>query len=289
MQRKIDRKLRKIDRHHGDNDFVTYGSGGPAEIKEGQTVDNAVVYGGTLTVNGHVEGDAVVFGGNLHLGKTAVIEGDMVSLGGTITRDEGSVVEGDVVSMNGLGIGRLVTGLKHGPSVHVDSDDGDRGGHHGASLPGFLVWFAAMFGTGFFAMMLAPNRMKQVENELHRDPLKCGLTGLIALVAIVPLTVLLAVTIVGIPVAVLLWVVAPVAALLGLAVVASEIGLRLPIFRGRKTQAVVLALGTLVILLVGLIPFVGPVVVFILGLLGLGAIVRTRFGIRPKGFPEPVL
>jgi hypothetical protein len=292
--RKVERKVRKIERGHGDNDVVIYG--GPETVIEAErTVDNAVVYGGRLVVNGHVEGDAVVFGGQLHLGSTAVVEGDVVSLGGSLTREPGAVIEGEQVSLGGpggLGIGRLVAGMHRGPG-----DDGDepeaasenRRHRDGFSFPGFLVWFAALFGIGFFATVLAPNRMKQVENELARDPVKCGATGLLAALAFLPLIVLLSVTIVGIPIAFALLLVAPLAAAVGLAVVASEIGLRLPVFRGKKTQAVVLALGLLLILVVGLIPYVGNVVVAVLVLLGLGAIVRSRFGIKPKGFPEPVI
>ena len=50
--------------------------------------------------------------------------------------------------------------------------------------------------------------------------------------------------------------------------------------RGRKTQAVVLALGLLVLLTVGAIPGIGPVVMVLATLVAFGAAIRTRFGNR---------
>ena len=68
----------------------------------------------------------------------------------------------------------------------------------------------------------------------------------------------------------------------------SEIGLRVPVLRGRKTQAVVLALGLLILLAVGSIPGVGPVAMTLATLVAFGAAIRTRFGYKLRGIPEPI-
>ena len=65
-----------------------------------------------------------------------------------------------------------------------------------------------------------------------------------------------------------------------------EIGARLPAFRNiRKTQAVVLASGVLLIELVGLIPIVGGITQAAIAFLALGAVIRSRFGTRQLGPP----
>jgi hypothetical protein len=56
----------------------------------------------------------------------------------------------------------------------------------------------------------------------------------------------------------------------------------------RKTQAAVLALGTFVLLVVGLIPVLKFLILGTAACLALGATIRTRFGTRPREFPEAV-
>lgn len=284
-------------RKHGDDDMVL--TGGNGVVEEGESVEDVVVYGGNLKVLGHVNGDVAVFGGSVHLGPNAVIEGDITTFGGSLTRDDGAVIEGEHLTVNGANVGKLLAGgpfkWSGGPVHFSVDDDGPRDEprkeiRRKASrvLPGFLLNFAVIFGLGFLFAIFAPARMKEVSSELVKEPMRCGLTGLAAAVALVPLTVLLVITLVGIPVAVAMWVVAAVGVILGLAVVSSEIGLRLPVMQGRKTQALILALGLLVVLVVSMVPLIGPLAMTLLALLGFGALVRTRFGNKPRGFPEPV-
>jgi cytoskeletal protein CcmA (bactofilin family) len=280
------------------------------EVKEGQNVESAVVYGGNLIVNGHVEDDAVAFGGNLEvhghvegdahafggnviLGPDAHVEGDVSSFGGTVERAEGAEVEGSIETFGGAGIGRMVAGeIKNGmrEARNPDREESRRDGDDGGGLAAFILSFAVLFGLGFLGQMFFPQRMKQLGEEVRRKPVQTGLTGFVGLLAMIPLTVVLCITIIGIPAALVLWMAAPLAAALGYAAVASELGTRLPLLRGRKTQAVVLALGLLVLMVVGAIPVLGAIVSFFIVLMALGAVIRTRFGnTRRSGMPEPII
>jgi len=84
----------------------------------------------------------------------------------------------------------------------------------------------------------------------------------VATLALLPLTLLLTITVVGIPVVVAMYAALVVLIPLGLVVVANVIGLALPIGRRRvhRTQAMVLALGLFAMLLVMRIPVLGPAV-----------------------------
>ncbi|MCP3061531.1 hypothetical protein LXT21_22350 [Myxococcus sp. K38C18041901] len=299
----------KRSRRSGARNVVARGQS--LEVKEGQTVESAVVYGGNLVVkgnvdkdavafggnliiHGHVEGDAHAFGGNVVLKPGATVEGDVSSFGGIVDREDGANVEGSINTFGGANIGRLVAkelnqGLNEssneGKERRHNRDDDNEGG-----LAAFILTFAVLFGLGFLGQMFFPSRMKQLGDEIRARPVQSGLTGLLGVVAMVPLTVVLAITIIGIPAALVLWMAAPLAAALGFAAVASELGTRLPVMRGRKTQAVVLALGLLVLLVVGAIPVFGAIVSFLVVLIALGAVIRTRFGYRPRGMgiPEPI-
>ena len=278
LRSKLMRKFR--DKRFGSGDGNDVVGTGHLEVGENETVGDAVSYGGGLEVKGHVEGDAVAFGGGVHLGPTAQVDGDVYSFGGGITKEDGASVDGEEVAFGG-GFWPL-PGVRHKPDPE-HKEPRVRRSHGGTTLPGFLAWFAVLFGGGFLAMMFAPNRMRLLEAELKRDPVRCGVTGLLGMIGLIPLSVVLIVTVIGIPVALGLWVVTAVGWLMGLAALANQIGTRLPLRNVRKTQAVVLAAGVLLMLLVGLIPVLGGLVWGVIGFLSLGTIIRSRFGTRQLG------
>ncbi|PTL85669.1 hypothetical protein [Vitiosangium sp. GDMCC 1.1324] len=315
VKERVREKLKEVRRSkRGSHDAVA--SGRSLEVKEGETVDNAVVYGGNLTVKGHVEEDAVVFGGNLEvsghvegdahafggnvvLAPGAVVEGDVSSFGGTVLKQDGAQVEGSTQSFGGANIGRLVAGeikeslkkAKKQPSSDNDNDD-DAEKHEdrdGPGFAGFLLTFAMLFGAGFLGQLFFPARMKELGAEVRAQPVKSGVVGLLGALALIPTLVVLTVTIIGIPLVLALTVVVPLVTALGFAAVASELGAKLPIPSSRKTQAMVLAVGLLILLVLGRIPVLGPLVLTMATMVALGAVIRTRFGYRPRGIPEPII
>jgi hypothetical protein len=315
IQKRIRDEMRRAQRRgKGAHDLVARGQS--LEVKAGEEVDNAVVYGGNLVVNGRVEEDAVAFGGNLDiygavegdahafggnvvLHKGAEVEGDVSAIGGSVIREDGTLVEGSTESFSGGSIGAMVAGEikdnlkqtlgREESTVEPQMAATERHERHvGGGIVGFIVRFAALFGLGFLGQIFFPARMKELSAEIKSQPVKSALTGLLGFLALIPITAVLAITLIGIPVAVLLWLVVPVVVALGLAVLASEIGLKVPVLRGRKTQAAVLALGLLILLTVGAIPGIGAVVLTLATLVAFGAIIRTRFGQRVRGFPEPI-
>ncbi len=270
-----------------DGDKVATGN---LVVDEGERVETAVAYGGNLLVNGRVNGDAVAFGGNVALGPKSVVKGNVVTFGGNLHKDPGARVGGEEMVVGpGVISQALGTMARHSHSRSSgDADEPRASRHEGLSIPGLLMWFAVLFSAGFLFILFAPARMKQIESELRADPVKCALTGVVGALAFLPLVILLCITVIGIPVALALVLIAPLALAVGYAAVASEIGLKVPILRGRKSQAVVLALGLALILLVGLVPVLGVFSHAVVMLLSVGAVVRTRFGSKPKGFPEPI-
>lgn len=255
---------------------------GAVVVKRGTTVDSAISYGGSVTIEegATVEEDVVAFGGDVVLEPGAKVEGDAVSFGGTVKQAPGAKVDGEVVTFGTEGLGASVASraLK---AAHEDrkSDSGPSG------VAGFFLRFALLFGLGFVFMMFAPTRMKQLEAEIRRAPAVNGITGFVTGVALIPLSVLLALTIVGIPVVVMMWPLAAVVALMGLTAIANVLGAKLPFFRGHRTQALVLAMGTFALSLVAAVPVLGPLVLTLLVCVSLGAAVRSRLGQRGQGLP----
>ena len=221
----------------------------------------------------------------------------MSAFGGQVQKADGAVVEGSLESFGGAGLGRMVAGeikrgmqdvQNHDASVDSDDDDDHGRGDSGGGLASFILQFALLFGLGFLGQMFFPARMKELGDEIRANPARNFWVGLVGAAALIPLTIVLCITLIGIPVAFALLVASMLGTALGYAAIASEVGTRLPVMRGRKTQAVVLALGLGIILLISHIPVVGVLLNLILNPLAFGAVIRTRFGYRGRGMPEPI-
>lgn len=261
-------------------------STGPVTIKSGTSTKEAVAFGGPLLIEkgAKVRGDAVAFGGDVTLQDGAVVEGDAVSFGGRVLREGSAVVKGEEVSFGSSGIASSMAAHAVKASNAVDPEANDEAAH-GLSLAGFLVQFMVFFVFGFLLMVFAPQRMKGLESAVRNQPVISGVVGFLALLGAVPLTLFLVVTLIGIPVAGLLWAALALVVPMGLAAVANTLGTSVPMGRVRRTQAMVLALGLLVLLLVAQVPVLGPLVLSLAVCVSLGAVLRTRLGATPKGLP----
>jgi len=70
-------------------------------IRMAGTSEDVVVIGGSITVDGAVQGDAVAIGGSIRLGENASVSGDVVTIGGRLWRDPNASIKGDVSSLPG--------------------------------------------------------------------------------------------------------------------------------------------------------------------------------------------
>lgn len=306
--------------HTNANDLVRFGE--DIEIPAGKVVEGDVVaIGGDITVYGRVRGDAVAVGGAVHVKDAGAVEGDAVSLGGGVSTTDSATVGGSNVSIGKWDFAR------HGwhmlPAL----------GMFGALGVGmwFLKTIAEILLTLFFAwvaLLLLRDRMLRASEVLGQQFGRSFLMGLLAwagLVLAVPVgvvtllvagaiaIVILCVTIIGIPLALLL-VVALVLAIIGLlvaVVLAAFLGyVNGSMYLGRRvlgsrfgaaTNPIVAILGGLLTVAVikGLSEILGTLgfflvhpfsiafaiaagaLTFILTTAGLGAYVVSRFGGGP--------
>jgi hypothetical protein len=285
----------EVARAHEEVQRQRVNAGGPVRVERGAVVDTAVAYGGPVVIEegAVVKGDAVAFGGDVVLEKNAVVRGDAVSFGGSIQKDPTAQVQGASVNFGGVGLGNAIVRsvVKTQRAQDMDdeakapSDERSDEPSAGQRIASFLFGFSGLFGLGFLLLVLAPRRMQVLEANLRDEPVKNGLAGFLGLIATIPATVLLVVTLVGIPVAILMWPALAFLIAVGLVAIAHRLGASLPLGRATRTQALVLAAGTLVVMGVAQIPVLGPFAVGCAGVVGLGAVLRTRFGQPPRGTP----
>lgn len=182
--------------------------GGSATI-DGTVEEDATVFGGDLRVNGTVHKDVVAIGGNVHLGPDSKVGGDVTSVAGRVLRDDGSEVDGRIQEL------KRSWNLPLGKSDDDEPDDGSSW-HWGWSpwrgLVGFGVTLASLVAFALLILLVvaaAPRQVERVGARISEDPVRSGLVGLLVLVLFFPLlvmtSVLLAVTIIGIPILVFLW------------------------------------------------------------------------------------
>ncbi|MCP4583535.1 MAG: hypothetical protein GY839_18150 [candidate division Zixibacteria bacterium] len=70
-------------------------------IDEGERViSDITLFSGDVTVNGSVEGDVTVIGGDIFINSTGYVRGDAISIGGKVKKEEGAKVTGSSMSIN---------------------------------------------------------------------------------------------------------------------------------------------------------------------------------------------
>ena len=262
------RERRRERRGRHGSERVVFGQS--LNVAAEETVDKAVAVGGSVTIAGHVRRDAVAVGGSVTLLPGARVEGDAVAIGGAVSIDQGATLEGDNVSLGGAlptGVGSLTRWVVGGrPGLH--------------SLLGFASRMTRAVLLYVIALLIAvafPDAFSRIKTYLVNRPGLSALGGLAIIFGFVPLCVLLAVTIIGIPlipVAVMLLV---ALLLFGFTVSAGWLGERMPLLQ-EKTPVKTVALGGVVLALVGLVPWIGTAALILVAAFSAGATLLSRFG-----------
>lgn len=175
----------------GDNVTV-----GPDEIIDGDVV---VVFG-NASIEGEIDGELTVVMGNADLGPEAVVRNDVTVVGGTLNRAPGSVIEGAVENV-AIGPGRW-RGANF-PGMLRDTILGRVG-----SLAGTLFRVAFVMLLALVVVAFGRPWIERIADRASADPLRAGLTGFLAQLLFFPVllmtVIVLAVSIVGIPLLLLL-------------------------------------------------------------------------------------
>ena len=252
-----------IARGERATDVITMG--GDAII-QGEVLGDVVTMGGDVLVEGEVMGDVVTMGGDVDV-SGGVVFGDVVSSGGHLSMSDDAVIHGD----------RVGSVAFHRPSGFLaqftDEDD--------ESLFGEVVSMAMKFGLlfllGLFLIGITRERLGALQVAMVREPVRATALGLLTAVGAVIAAVLLTLTVVGIPAAVVIGVMLPVGMYVGLAAAATVLGAAFPIAALRDKPVLQLAAGVGTLFVASLVPLAGSIALILATALGLGALMMTRF------------
>ena len=273
-------------------------------LAEGELASEVTVIGGDLVIEGAVNRDVAVIGGSARLAGTAEIGGDLAVIGGPLTVEDGAVIAGDFAVIGG----RIEAPPDFAPGGdHVEINPFGvsraleailawlRGGFLlGRPIVPTLLWtwgVVLVFALVYLAINLVCERpVRKCVETLSEKPLTTFLVGVLVLLLIGPVTGLLMVSIIGLPVVPLLWLTFLLLGLFGKAGVFRWLGaMILPedADGGRLIAARSLGIGIAAVCLFYMVPVLGFSVWTAAGVFGLGAAVSTvHAGLRRE---HPVL
>ncbi|HEY9509847.1 MAG TPA: RDD family protein, partial [Verrucomicrobiae bacterium] len=282
---------------------VTFGK--TAELKAGESAESVVAIGGSANVKGRVReavvsifGDAEVDSevndavvavlGNVRLGSNAVVRRDVVAIGGTVEFADGAVVRGRVQPIE-----FAIPGLPHLESLKLWITE-CLFKMRPLSLNVRWVWIVTgIFVLLYFLVTIAfPKPVRICVDELTNRPATTFFVGLLAKILVPLLVLILAATGVGLLVVPFVLAAAVFGMLVGKAAVLQYLGKavgRPAGLDGKNQPLLALLIGTVLMLALYLVPFVGFLTFAILGLWGFGAAITGALGrlSREKQKPLP--
>ncbi|MCZ8515080.1 hypothetical protein O9H85_22185 [Paenibacillus filicis] len=228
-------------------------------VPQNQAVDDVVVVGGDATIWGTVNDAVIVVNGNVNLKASAKINGFVVVIGGNVRQEPGAVITGEIIrfSFDNATKNSLLVG--------------------GGLVAGtWLLQLAMTIGLIILPVLivfLSKHHINPFVDRARQAPGHLMYIGFFSILIIFALTVLLIVTIIGIPIAILLLVLAAASFIYGLAAVSLLVGERMKGMIGRPNWIVSLA-GSVVLIsfmnvpLLGAILFMG-IFIFTIGMMTL--------------------
>lgn len=272
--------------------------GGPVFIP-GLVDGDVSSIGGPVDVSGRVSGNVSAVGGKVLITGQGQIDGDISALGGGVEKGEDARHRGSVNSFNSRALRSTIGNamrtvrfsVRYGGERHGPREE-RRGGP-------WLIVLLSMLGTGLLVLMITviffsknvENSAAAIKGDIWRS---CGI-GALAVVAFFPVLLMMAVSILGIPLIPFALILFAVAAVLGLG--AFSVLLQERFFQGIKRKgpsglagkvatgyglmAGLLLFGKLIPVLGGLLALIGLMLLAFGTMVGLGGAWATRMGSRP--------
>lgn len=250
-------------------------------IVAGEALSDVAAMEGSVEVTGRVAGDVVVLGGDARLGPEAKVGGDVFVLGGTIQAAPGAHAAGRMVSYP-TASSALVT-LVEGPSFGL--------GFTSPAVLGTKLALLAAWAALLLLLFAATGRqLLETADGVRREPFRSfatGLTGVLALVLTAMFFSAFTGGLVGVPLLVLVVLLALLLKLWGMVAVFYALGdwlARRFLRRPRMRPLNAATIGLLVMGAVKFLPYVGIWVWTAATLIGIGAALTTKFGRQEPWF-----
>lgn len=286
-------------------------------IINGAVAGNVYSKGGNVVINGIVEGDVTLEQGVVELGPEAAVSGRIYVGRGLIEKAESAIV-GELEigeELSAAELNKTVSGTEDDSGYDFDGVDSNiiseiteevtgavertirevgfvphRTGHwpyYPQPFSGFyggvargVINMLIMFALAALTYTLFPRQVKRAGAAVSENTGPVVGWGILTIVLAIPLAILLAITLIGIPLIIIEVIMLAAAAILGYSGIVGLVGGKIIESASNKTvnPLAAIAIGVLVIGLIAMIPFVGALVSLAVYTLAVGAALVTRFG-----------
>lgn len=262
-------------------------------------VDSAIVAGGVVNVNAPISGDLILAGGQVVLrsdiGGKLVAAGSRINISSKVQRN--AVLMGEDISMlPGTTVGRdALIGAKRfsnqgsiNGTLTVAAEQFENNGTAGRvefqkiesrrEDTSFMSFFHLLSTIGFLLLGLLglrafPWLFRASEAKMLRDPAIETLVGFMAIIVSLFLAVILAIMIVGIPIALMLLLLLAVGIMLSGLLVSFTLGRRvMSLLKIGAGSSVAFILGYVILNILFLLPYIGWIVMLVSVSMGVGAL-----------------
>lgn len=281
--------------------------GGEYTLKEKQTIQgNLIIFGGKVTLEEEslVKGDIITFGGTLSCNGT--IRKNIVAMGGSIDLKEAAVIEGGI-SLLGTHLDRADTALVEGTIKEGQAGALQWSARDGVQLPEFEVNLSPLTealqvllqsflwaALAILVVLFLPHQTERAAQTAFAQPLIAGGLGLMTALTLPIVLVALMITIILIPASLLGFLALIATWAFGVISLGSEVGRRIgEAFKQNWALPVAGGVGTFVLTLLvntvaSVVPCIGVSIPLLIGSLGIGAILLTRFGTQAYPPADPL-
>lgn len=237
-------------------------------IPEGSECARVISISSDLRVLGRVRGSVFALMADAEIGGSAEVRGDLIVVGGKVKLDPNAKVLGRTIALSKLGaIDKLVSLASGLPRRYW-------GNFAWISWKG--VHFICMLILQAILFLIFPARAEAMARCVQYRPIgTLVLSGLIAL-AIIPVSLFLLLTVVGLPVLILLWAVLVAAAVFGKLGLFAALGNIL--FQTERASILSILFGYTIYRIITFLPVVGKPIFLVVTALSIGVCARTSFG-----------
>ncbi len=284
------------------------GAGGK-QIISGRIHGSVRAAGGDIRISSTVDRNATIAGGRVTIDSLGVIGRSAYLVGGTVEVDgainDALQVGGGTVILNGR-IGQNVEvhagTLRIGPNaeiggnlryrvpqeaVHIDPSARILGTVTALPVPqgrgGWFIfkilWTIGFLIAGAVVASLIPRFVMAAATLVRTRPVRSGLMGMVWIIVVPIVVAILAVTVIGLPLALLTAAIYAALLYLGRGVIAvwlgqRILGARMSMGTERRNAVMSFLVGGLILVILGFIPFIGSFLIAIATVLGVGAILQ---------------
>jgi hypothetical protein len=246
-------------------------------------------FGGSVTIHGVIEGDVVMFQGNVVI--DGMVNGNVTLYGGNLTLEDGAQVNGDVHVCGGVWTQGSSSQL-HGSILGCTKSLGTLLTVISGANTRF--WFTVVWiMVGMILTSLLPENVMLVRTTVKSKMGRSFVLGLLSILLTPAILAVLVGLIIAIPLAILIIVGLIGAWALGTVAVGWIVGdyIIQSVAPQYSTRFLQVAVGMIALVLAGTLPTIGLWITVGSGLVGLGAVLLSRFGTQlysPPRHPLPL-